>query len=238
MIEITNEKDIANKFINWKSDIEAQEWLKTMGYDLDEIEYVNAEILHGYKTNVQVQITIKLKKIIDVQNLQVKLVSNKKGYNQIDKRWIRNYQEMWQIPDDITQILKYYTGEEKPYRNDVKDKRRMFFSEMTTIEQNKIISFFSKNKTMIITDIMKGRGKFSAEWVLVAQKDNQMQRWTLKPMNVVMNYYADGNVEITARGSLKVGKITMQRKGGDNGRITANMLQFKLDPTDIFDIKY
>lgn len=114
----------------------------------------------------------------------------------------------------------------------------MFFSEMTTIEQNKIISFFSKNKTMIITDIMKGRGKFSAEWVLVAQKDNQMQRWTLKPMNVVMNYYADGNVEITARGSLKVGKITMQRKGGDNGRITANMLQFKLDPTDIFDIKY
>lgn len=114
MIEITNEKDIANKFINCKSDIEAQEWLKTMGYDLDEIEYVNAEILHGYKTDVQVQITIKLKKIIDVQNLQVKLVSNKKGYNQIDKRWIRNYQEMWQIPDDITQILKYYTGEEKP----------------------------------------------------------------------------------------------------------------------------
>ena len=27
----------------------------------------------------------------------------------------------------------------------------------------------------------------------------------------------------------------MQRKGGDGGRITANMLQFKLDPTELFD---
>lgn len=27
-----NEKDIANKFINWKDDIEAQQWLKIMGY--------------------------------------------------------------------------------------------------------------------------------------------------------------------------------------------------------------
>ena len=35
-----NEKDIANKFINWENDDEAKSWLKTMGYDLKEIEYV------------------------------------------------------------------------------------------------------------------------------------------------------------------------------------------------------
>lgn len=28
----------------------------------------------------------------------------------------------------------------------------------------------------------------------------------------------------------------MQRKGGDNGRDTANMLQFKLDPISLFNI--
>ncbi len=29
----------------------------------------------------------------------------------------------------------------------------------------------------------------------------------------------------------------MQRKGGDAGRETANMLQFKIDPAEIFNIK-
>ena len=42
---------------------------------------------------------------------------------------------------------------------------------------------------------------------------------------------------MTPRGSLKIGRITVQRKGGDNGRKTANMLQFKIDPTEIFNIE-
>ena len=29
----------------------------------------------------------------------------------------------------------------------------------------------------------------------------------------------------------------MQRKGGDAGRETANMLQFKIDPAEIFNIQ-
>ena len=31
--------------------------------------------------------------------------------------------------------------------------------------------------------------------------------------------------------------ITMQRKGGDNGRETAKMLQFKINPVQLFDAK-
>lgn len=42
---------------------------------------------------------------------------------------------------------------------------------------------------------------------------------------------------MTPRGSLKIGRITVQRKGGDNGRKTANMLQFKINPTEIFNIE-
>jgi hypothetical protein len=30
----------------------------------------------------------------------------------------------------------------------------------------------------------------------------------------------------------------MQRKGGDNGRQSANMLQFKLNPVEIFDVDH
>ena len=74
-----NEDDIVKKFNNWKKDKIAQSWLILMKYKLSEIEFVEAVKLSanlGGKTDVQVQVTIKLKKAIDVENLQVKLVSN------------------------------------------------------------------------------------------------------------------------------------------------------------------
>lgn len=110
-----------------------------MQYDLQKIEYVKAVVLHGYKADVNVQVQIKLKSALDTENIQVKLVSNKKGFNQIDKRWLSNYKEMWNIPDNIYKL-----------------------------------SWFAINKTLILSDIIKRRGKFSAEWVLVAQKTGKM----------------------------------------------------------------
>ena len=208
-----NERDVVRKFNNWKADNDAQEWLKIMGYDLEEIEYVIAKILHEYKTDVQVQITIKLKKLIDAQNIQVKLVSNPKGFNQIDKRWVDNYVEMWNIPEDVADLLKYFTGEYKPYKDEVKDERRMFLNELSNQEQSKIVSFFEDNKTLILCDIIKGRGKFAAEWMLVIQKVSDV-KWVLKHINFVLNYYSAGKVIITPGGSLKIGKVTVQRKGG------------------------
>lgn len=102
------------KFNNWQTDFEAQRWLVLMEYNLEEIEFVKAVVLSGYKADIQVQITIKLKEVIDVENIQVKLVSNLKGFNQIDKRWIDKYVEMWNIPNEIATLLKEYTGEILP----------------------------------------------------------------------------------------------------------------------------
>lgn len=207
-----------------------------MGYALEEIEYVEAIILSGYKTDVQVQITIKLKKAIDIENLQVKLVSNPKGFNQIDKRWVDKYAEMWQIPTNIVSILKRYTGEEVPNIEKPKDRRRMFANEFSSAEQSEIIEWLESNKQLIVSDILKGRGRFAAEWMLVAQKTDKNARWILKPINVCLNFFGNGCIEITPRGNFKIGHITMQRKGGDNGRDTAKMLQFKINPTELFDI--
>lgn len=231
-----NEKEIAVKFNNWKSDKEAQHWLTIMDYQLSEIEYVEAIVLPRYKADIQVQVTIKLKKIIDVENLQVKLVSNPKGYNQIDKRRIEKYKDMWDIPNNIVLLLKKYTGELKPTIKSPKDSRRTFMSEFSSTNQKKIINWFAENKSLIVNDIIKGRGKFAAEWMLVAQKINKNARWILKPINIVINYFGNGEVLITKRGSLKIGKITVQRKGGDGGRPTANMLQFKINPAELFNI--
>lgn len=229
-----NEQVVVDKFMNWKNDDEVILWLEIMGYKFEDIEYVHAEKLHGVKTDVQVQITIKLLNIIDAQNIQVKLVSNPKGFNQIDKRWVATYQKMWNIPENITHTLKKYTGEVSSDSTTLRDVRRMFMDEIPKEEVDSLIDWINLNKILIISDIMKGRGKFSAEWVLVALKINGIIQWLLEPMNIAMNYFSGGDVVTTKQGNIKIGKITMQRKGGDGGRETAKMLQFKLNPAELF----
>lgn len=229
------EKNVADKFNNWNIDIDAQEWLKAMQYKLEEIEYVEAEVLHGFKADVNVQIKLKLKNAVDTENLQVKLVSNNSGFNQVDKRWLKSYKELWNIPDDVFRILQYFTGELPPYKNNTKDSRRMFFFEMEQDKQNLVLEWFCKNKMLILTDIIKGRGQFSAEWIIVIQVINGQQRWVLKNINEALQHYSQGEVRLTPQGSLKIGLVGMQRKGGDGGRETAKMLQFKLDPTTLFN---
>ncbi len=231
-----NEKDIVDKFNNWKKDKNAQKWLEIMNYELSEIEYVKAIIISGYKTDVQVQVTIKLKSAIDVENLQVKLVSNTKGFNQIDKRWVDKYVELWGIPANIKTILKKYTGEIKATIKNPKDNRRMFINEFSKKNQDLLLDWLNHNKSLIINDILKGRGKFAAEWILVAQKINNNARWVLKPMNFAINFFGNGQILITKQGNIKIGRITMQRKGGDGGRPTSTMLQFKINPAELFDV--
>lgn len=233
-----NEKDVIDRFNNWAKDETAQKWLEAMGYKIDDIEYVKASKIRGqYKADVQVRvrIIIKLKSQEDLQNLQVKLVSNPQGFNQIDKRWVDKYVELWDIPEDITKILKLFTGEIKPTKKGLKDKRRMLLTEMDKGDQDKILNFFKRNKILIVSDLLKGRGEFSADWILVILKVNDKNRWVLKSINEAMNVFGNGDVRITPQGSLKIGKIGMQRKGGDAGRETSKMLQFKINPVELFN---
>ena len=72
--------------------------------------------------------------------------------------------------------------------------------------------------------------------MLVVQKIDANARWVLKPINIVTNYFGNGEVVITKQGNIKVGRITMQRKGGDGGRKTAQMLQFKINPAELFEM--
>jgi len=233
-----NERDIVKKFNNWQNDEDAQEWLKIMGYNLKEIEKVKAIIITGsHKTDVQVQINIYLKEAIAVENLSVKLVSNPQGFNQIDKRWVDKYVEMWNIPKDIRKALKLFTGEIKPRKKNLRDPRRMFFDEMNSKTQKLVVDFFTKNKLLVVSDILKGNDEFPAGWMMVVfKKKSGNPEWCLKHINRVLNVFGGGGVDITDRGSLKIGKITMQRKGGDAGRETSKMLQFKINPMELFKV--
>jgi len=234
-----NEQYVVDEFNAWKKSDLSKAWLSKMGYKLSDIEYVKAVKISGsYKADIQVsvKVEIKLKSLVDIQNIQVKLVSNPRGFNQIDKRWLARYQELWNMPEDVLVLLKYYTGETLPYKGNTRDKRRMFIDEFTDDERSKILKFITENKTLIVSDILKGRGKFAAEWMLVILKDKsteQLLKWSLEPINVVLNHFGNGIVSVSLKGSIYIGHITMQRKGGDNGRPTANMLQFKINPAEL-----
>lgn len=233
-----NEDFTIAEFNNWKESEFAGLWLEAMDYNLDEIESVEATKVKGsFKADIQVEIKIeiKLKNLTDIQNLQVKLVSNPKGFNQIDKRWLEKYNELWDIPSDVYELLQHFTGEKAPKVENPKDERRMFANEFSQEEQQLLLKFFKGNQTLIVNDILKGRGKFSAEWMLVILKlkDRDKISWALEPINKVLNHFGNGEIYITPRGSFKIGNITIQRKGGDNGRETANMLQFKINPAEL-----
>ncbi len=230
-----NEDDVKDKFNSWNTDKEAQAWLIAMGYNLKDIDSVEAIKINGsYKADIQVKITIYFKKLIAPENISIKLVSNPQGFNQIDKRWVKNYVELWNITSEVEIILKLFTGEIEPIKNNLTDQRRMFLNEMEETKQKQIVSFFEENKVLVVSDIIKGRGKFSADWMLVILKNGDMNSWVLKEINEVMNIFSKGKVRITSRGSLKIGQIGMQRKGGDGGRDSAKMLQFKINPVILF----
>jgi len=63
--------------------------------------------------------------------------------------------------------------------------------------------------------------------------DKDSTSWILKDINATMNFYGNGEVFITPRGSLHIGKITMQRKGGTPD---PTKLQFKFKPCELFEL--
>jgi len=259
-----NEKAVCSKFNNWKSDKEAQFWLEIMGYDIREIDAVEAthvptrmkrtdierlglketyeELMKFKKADAQLRIVITISKIVKIENLSLKKANSDVDYNQIDKRWVNAYQEMWKFDDEIAFGLKLFTGEINPASHPeiventtLRDKRRIFFNELPKNLKNKILDFFTENKILVVTDIMKGRGCLSANWMLVTRynKKDDTTTWILKDINTTMNFFGSGEVKISPRGSLYIGKITMQRKGGTPDPIK---LQFKIKPCELFKL--
>lgn len=258
-----NEKAICRKFNAWKKDKEAQEWLKIMGYNIKKLDSVKAiqiptrikksdlskfevgeeeyeQFVRFKKADAQIRIIIKIGNILKIENLSLKKANSDADYNQIDKRSIDDYKEMWRFDNEITLWLKLFTGEILPKSQKKligkikpKDKRRLFLTEMPEAIQKKIIQFFKENKILVVSDIIKGRGGLSAGWMLVTRlnKQEKTTTWILKDINTVMNFFGSDDVEISLRGSLHIGKITMQRKGGTPD---PTKLQFKIKPCQLF----
>jgi hypothetical protein len=129
-------------------------------------------------------------------------------------------------------VLKRFTGELPPTINNPKDERRMFIDEFSSSEQKQLFDWLNQNRTMLVSDVLRGRGEFTAEWVIVAQKIDKNARWVLKNINEVINHY-DGEIKMSPKGSILIGSILIQRKGGTPDPTS---LQFKINPAELFDL--
>ncbi len=229
-----NEDEIRDKFNNWKTDDDAKIWLGAMNYKLADIESIVAAKPHGEKSDVDVQ--IKTKTGEKREGISIKLVSSEQGFNQIDKRWLATYAKMWKMPVEVQDALKLFVGETPPTKPS-KDANRMYLNELAPETQKAVIDFFTANKEAIVSDLFSGDGLHSAKWMMVALKSSATPRWVLRTDAYAIKFFSEGKVELTRNGNLKIGRITVQRKGGDNGRETAKMLQFKINPALLFEGK-
>lgn len=230
-----NENDIRDKFINWREDEDARAWLAVIGYDTSTIKDVTAAKPSGEKADVVVTVT-ESDGTPRRHGISIKLVSSPNGFNQIDKRWLRQYAKMWEMPPDVVAALRLYVGEDPPVGK-TRRPERMFLTEMSKEVQAAIVGFFSARKERIIGDLLRGEGTGRADLFMVAWKPGRETRWKMVTTNEAIRFFGEGPVEITRSGNLKIGRITMQRKGGDGGRETAKMLQFKMNPSLVFEMK-
>lgn len=121
------------------------------------------------KTDVQVQIRliIQINNALKIENLSLKKANSDADYNQVDKRSVDSYQEMWHFDEEIALSLKLFTGEVNPSEHpemlkvsvsQLGDSRRVFLKELKDDLVQKIVAFFTKNKILVVSDILKGRG--------------------------------------------------------------------------------
>lgn len=257
-----NETDICDKFKNYKKDNEAQVWLSIMGYNTNKIQSIIAiqipvriklekalslgvseekykKAIKFKKADIQVKVEIIIDNILHIENISLKKANKSAGFNQVDKRPVLTYKQIWDFDNDIAKWLRLFTGDKLPKEilskkelKNIKDKRRLFLTEIPKIKLQNIIQYFSDNKTLIISDILRGRGGLSAEWFLVTRKNEESIDWILKDINTVCNFYSQGTVKLSPRGSLRIGRVLMQRKGGTPDPTS---LQFKINPLALFE---
>lgn len=255
-----NEQQIVNKFNQYQTDIHAQQWLALMGYDYSQIQHLKAvqiptrlnrhkaeqfniseeqfEFTQRFKkADVQIQLTLMIDGVFYRENISLKKADSTANFNQIDKRAISTYQMMWGFDNDIAMTLKQFTGEIIPTAQQseyLRDKRRWYLTELPKSHVEKLLAFLTEHKFLIVSDILKGRGMLSAEWFLVTKLNaDGSSEWRLKNINEVINFYAQGDVKLTVQGSLMIGRLTAQRKGGTPDPTS---LQFKIKPLDIFEL--
>ncbi len=234
------EINIIKLFNNWK--LKESSKLISQLCCLEKINISNIQRIQAFKpqgcikADCVVIITLKNGENIE-RNISIKKVEGKIGFNQLDKRWSKKYAECLNMPQNILDLFKFFTGENEPafYKNKpilIKDKRRLLISEFSNLDKKIILKWIENNAENIGQLAFNGSNnpEYPIHYMLLVKEgiNNIYKLCNIK--DVMSLYLGDRKAKISPKGSIYLGKLTIQRKGGDNGKNTSNMLQIKFNP--------
>lgn len=227
-----NERSI-ERILNRESSVLRRSLIERIG--ISDFRSISAKVVHRQKSDIILTVNFSSGDSRSI-GIQVKLVSNITGFNQVDKRYVDKYQELWGFSDEVAIALKKYTGEILPSSSG-RNPKRIFADELSITERDSVLEFLSSKKDQIAHTIFCGDGKFQPEWFLLVHKIESAPKVYLYNIEKYMKFFVGDSPESTAsitnKGCFRLGRVTIQRKGGDRGRKSATMLQFKLNPVEI-----
>jgi hypothetical protein len=174
-------------------------------------------------------------------NLSLKKTA-KANFNQVECHSVLDYQEALGFDDEVCLWLRLFTGavtetELEMWTNGltVDGKRgRVIFHQFPSDKKEKILSFLESKKRQIISDAVRGRGPLCADFVMVTHQTESETRAHVSPVEAVIDHLSVGNAEASHKSSIRLGGLTIQRRGGTPN---PSFLQLKMKPRDLFDVE-
>ncbi|MHA1821952.1 MAG: hypothetical protein ACTSVC_15875 [Promethearchaeota archaeon] len=245
-----NEEIILKYFKEWKTNKYGKRFLKEIckyeRIDFNLVKEINVNRVGGKggKADLVLEIPLFNKRL----GISLKK-QEEQGYNHIDRRSAQFFAEKFKFSDIAKLGLYKYCGvegysplelfESKKISEEeysaLKDtplkgkthregKGHFYFYELTKDEQKALLDEFKNKQIQILNFILKGEGKFKADYLIITKHIGEDQYlFYLEPINKTIER-AKGTVTPSKRGTIHMGKITIQRKGGTGG---ATQIQFK-----------
>jgi hypothetical protein len=150
------------------------------------------------------------------------------AFNQIKRCSLKRFREEFDVPEKVIVIFRKYT----------KRKKKLLGENYSEKELAYLLDFLNKNRRNLLASAFTGQDKKpKANWLLLHQR--KFPNWRrnigkkassqLISMQEILKLFDGIEVSYTKRGTITFGAgVTLQRKGGDNGKDSANDLQFKL----------
>jgi hypothetical protein len=157
------------------------------------------------------------------------------AFNQIKRGSLENFRSEFGVSDEVFVTLQKYT----------KGKKKLLSKSYSHQELTQLLKFLNQNRETLLASAFTGQAKKpKANWLLlhqwtppdwrknIARKDRSF----LISMQKILALFNEIAVTYTKRGTISFGAgVTLQRKGGDKGKDSANDLQFKLRIKQLLD---
>lgn len=179
----------------------------------ENIKNIKADIIHNGKTDILLTVNNKTK------NLQVKSTNDvKRSYNHLDRSSIENY-TIFMEDERIKKIIINFLNNRIKF-NKISEKDREYLKKFLN-------NFYNKDKKVnLINRIFLGeKDNHKPDYLIIVEKNNN-HKITCIPIDFVIKKIIKCEFDFTKYGNLKIGNVTIKRKGGQGG---ANNLQFMLN---------